>query len=171
MKNLVILTLGAVVLFGGMAQAQLVSFSTDELFSWSYSGAIVTQSISTPTNEVTMTVDAESAFTIVSTTVNETGFTWTGYILTLASEGLATFVEEKAGSIQFPALDFSNRELVFGGGQVMPGNLAVFQFDINIPDGPPYTFSLTHTPIPEPATFALLGLGAIVLVAGKRRKK
>jgi hypothetical protein len=48
-------------------------------------------------------------------------------------------------------------------------SVVTLQFDISIPDGVPFTFTLTQNPIPEPATAALLGLGALLLLA--RRKK
>jgi hypothetical protein len=162
---------GAVVLFGGIAQGQLVSFSSEGLYSWSYSGAVVTQSISDtiPLN-VAMTAEADSTFTIVSTTTNETGYPWTGYIITLDPTEAAKFVEGTAGSIAFSTVLYPDPyRLEFWDGQVLPGKLAVFQFDISVPDGSPYTFRLTHQPIPEPATFALLGLGALVLVAGRKK--
>ena len=173
MKNLVILTLGAVVLFGGMAQAKLVSFSTDEIFSWSYSGAVLTQAISTPAPvDVIMTAAAESAFTITSTTTNETDFIWTGYIVTLNPAESATFVTGTAGSTKFTTVLYPNpHRLEFWTGEVLQGKAVAFQFDISLPDGPPNTFTLTQNPVPEPATFALLGLGATVLVAGRRRKE
>jgi hypothetical protein len=172
MKNkAVILTAGVIVLFGGIAQGRLVGFSTDEIHSWSFSGVVITQAISNLTpKDVIMTADSDSTFTVTSTTTNMTDFTWTGYILALAPAGSATFVEGSAGSTKFATALFPNLwTLEFSNGEVLPGKVVTFQFDVSIPEGPSYTFSLTQTPIPEPATFALLGLGALVFVAGRRK--
>lgn len=172
MKNkVVILAAGVIVLFGGIAQARLVSFSTNEICSWSFSDVVITQTVSNPApKDVIMTADADSTSTVVSIITNETGFIWTGYILTLATEGSATFVEGTAGSTKFAtALYLDPRRLEFWNGAVLPGKVVTFQFDVSFPDGPPYTYTLTHQPVPEPATLALLGLGALVLVAGRRK--
>jgi hypothetical protein len=173
MKNkAVILTAGVMVLFGGIAQAKLVSFSSSESFTWSDSGAVITQIILTPSPvDVTITAEADSTFTIVSVIWNESGLTWTDYILTLNSAGNATFVDETASSTKFHAVNQLDLwTLQFSAPDaVASGQLVALQFDLNIPYGTPYTFTLTHTPIPEPATLALLGLGALVLVAGRRK--
>ena len=168
----VILTAGVMVLFGGIAQAKLVSFSTDEIYSWSSSGAVITQAISDIVpNDVIMTADADSIFTIVSSFVNESGFTWTGYMLTLDPTGNATFVNGTASSTKFHTVNYPDLWTLqfLAPDAVAPGHLVALQFDLRVPDGPPYTFKLTHQPIPEPATLALLGLGALVLVTGRRK--
>lgn len=167
----IVLTVGVMILFGGIAQAKLVSFSADELFTWSDFGAVIAQEITiiAPT-KVTMTADADSTFIISTFVVNETGFTWSRYILTLDPVG-ATFVPGSAGSTKFLTVLYTNPHTLDFRAPVTvePGQGVTFQFNIDVPDGPPYTYTLTHQPIPEPATFALLGLGSLVLVAGRRR--
>jgi hypothetical protein len=169
-KYAIVLTVGVVVL-SSIAQGNLVSFSADELFTWSDIGAAIAQEITTiaPT-KVTMTADADSTFIISTFVVNETGFTWSRYILTLDPVG-ATFVPGSAGSTKFLTVNYTNPHTLdfLAPVAVEPGQGVTFQFNINVPDGPPYTFTLTHQPIPEPATLALLGLGALVLVAGRRK--
>jgi len=172
MKNkVVILAAGVIVLFGGIAQAKLVSFFADELSTWSDIGAVIAQEITTmaPT-KVTMKADADSTFIISSFSVNETGFTWSRYILTLEPVG-ATFVPGSAGSTKFQTVLYPDLHTLdfLAPVAVEPGQGVTFQFNINVPDGPPYTYTLTHQPIPEPATFALLGLGSLALLAGRKR--
>ncbi|MCX5638362.1 MAG: PEP-CTERM sorting domain-containing protein [Planctomycetota bacterium] len=174
MKNkVVILAAGVIVLFGGIAQGNLVSFSADKPSTWSPSGAIITRVISSLAPiDVTMIAEADSTFTIISGTTNESGFTWTGYILTLDTAGSATFVPGTASSTKFNTVveSLDHLALNFGPpGTVEPGQLVAFQFDLNIPEGLSYTFTLTQYPIPEPATFALLGLGSLALLAGRKR--
>jgi len=171
-KYAFVLTVGLVVLSANVAEATLVSFTTEELSSWSESGAVITQAISTVIPfDVIMTADADSTFTLTSTTTNESGFTWTGYILTLDPADGATFVPGSAGSTKFQTVLYPTptRLEFWAPLEVQPGQVVTLQFDLNVPDGPPYTFSLMHTPIPEPATFALLGLGTAVLLAQRKR--
>jgi len=163
---------GTALFFNTVAQAGLVSFSADAISSWSDSGAVVSQSISTifPL-QLTMTALANSTFTITTTTTNESSIIWTKYILTLDPAGNATFAQKDAGSTKFKIVDYvSPYRLEFlAPDEVLPGQVVTLQFDINIPDDVPLTFTLTQNPIPEPATAALLGLGALLLLA--RRKK
>jgi len=170
-KYVVILTV-VVTLSTSIAQAKLVSFSSSEPFTWSDSGAVITQAISTVIPvDVIMTAEADSTFTITSTTTNESGFTWIGYILTLAPADDVTFVPGTAGSTKFQTVVYPNPQRLefWAPVPVEHGQVVTLQFDLSVPDGPPYTFSLTHNIIPEPATFALLGLGTAVLLAQRKR--
>jgi hypothetical protein len=47
---------------------------------------------------------------------------------------------------------------------VLPGEAVTLEFGISIPDDGPYSFTLTQTPIPEPATAILLTFGVAFLV-------
>jgi len=172
-KSMVALVLvGTVLLFNTVAQAGLVSFSADATSSWSYSGAVVSQNISTTFPlELTMSAQANSKFTITTTTTNESSIIWDRYILTLDPQGDATFAQQDAGSTKFKTVDYVSlyRIEFLAPDEVLPGQVVTLQFDISIPDGVPSTFTLTQNPIPEPATAALLGLGAL-LILGRRKK-
>jgi hypothetical protein len=172
-KSMVALALvGTVLLFNTVAQAGLVSFSADATSSWSYSGAVVSQDISTTFPlELTMSAQANSKFTITTTTTNESSIIWDRYILTLDPQGDATFAQQDAGSTKFKTVDYVSlyRIEFLAPDEVLPGQVVTLQFDISIPDGAPLTFTLTQNPIPEPATAALLGLGAL-LILGRRKK-
>jgi len=173
-KSKVVFTLVAgVALLSGMAQGKLVSFSTDiSVSTWSPSGAVVSQSISSlgPV-EVTINAAAQSVFTITSTITNETGFDWTGYLLELNPAENATFVAGSAGSTKFETVHYPDLyTLEFEAPKnVLQGQVVTLQFDVSIPDGAPWSFTLTQNPIPEPATVALFGLGGVLLLLKKRR--
>ena len=171
-KCMVVCTVvGALLAFGSVARSELVTFSADATSSWSDSGAVVSQGVSIAPVELHMTAQANSKFTITSTTTNETNFTWTRYILTLDPQGDATFVQAGAGSTKFKTVDYvSPYRLEFvAPDEVPPMQVVTLQFDIEIPDGTPSTITLTQNPIPEPATAALLGLGALTLLVRRRR--
>ena len=173
-KRTILFTSIAVVLFlSGAVQAELVSFSADVTSTWSPGGAVIMQGISTLSSPsvITMNAHSNSSFTINLTVVNESSITWTGYILTLDLLGYATFVPGTAGSTEFGTVEYTDPCILkfWAPDEVLPTKPVGLQFDIDIPGGSPHTFSLTQQPIPEPATIALLGLGAAVLLA--RRKQ
>ena len=152
-------------------QAELVSFEADTLSNWSPSGAAFAQAMGSAGAVLTMTAESHSTFTVTSTVTNEEGFTWTGYLLELDPTEAATFVNGSAGSTKFENVSYPDDwTITFQAPQeVAVGQVVTMQFDIFIPDDGTYKFSLTQTPIPEPATFALLGLGSLVLL--RRRKR
>lgn len=177
-KRTILFTSIAVVVFlSGAAQAELVSFSSDVTYSWSPGGAVVMQGISTLASPsvITMNAQANSSFTLNLTVVNESAITWTGYELTLDPFGYVTFVAGTAGSTKFGTIEFDEQQdpctLKFWAPvNVLPTQTVGLQFDIYIPGGSPHTFELTQQPIPEPATVALLGLGAAVLLTRRKRQ-
>lgn len=174
-KRTILFTSIAVVLLSGAVQAELVSFSSNVTYSWSPGGAVVMQGISTlaPPSVITINAQANSSFTIIVTAVNNTSFEWTGYRLDLDPLGNATFVNGAAGSTVFDNtnIDYAPYTLKFWEPNPVPiGSAVGLQFDIDIPGGSPHTFELTQQPIPEPATVALLGLGAAVLLTRRKRQ-
>lgn len=162
---------GLVAFFSSAAQAGLVSFYSDAVSTWSPSGAVVTQGLSSLTlSDVIITAEAESSFTITTTATNESGFTWTGYILSLDQQGDATFVEGTAGSTKFETVEYPDLWTVefWAPKEVLPGQVVTLQFEINIPDPGPYTFTLAQKPIPEPMTITILGFGSLFLLRKRR---
>jgi hypothetical protein len=102
---------GTVVVFSTVAQGALVNFSADATSSWSDSGAVVSQNISTILPlQLTMSAQANSKFTITTTTTNESSIIWDRYILTLDPQGDATFVQKDAGSTKFKTVDYVSRD-------------------------------------------------------------
>jgi len=160
-----------IVSIGVTAQAELVSFESNAVSTWSPSGAVVSQGVgSSGPSDITMSAESHSKFTVTSTVTNESSMIWTGYLLELDSGGVATFVNGSAGSTKFNSISYpDNWTILFGAPQeVGPGQVVTLQFDINIPSNDNYTFTLTQTPVPEPATFALLSLGSLSLLRKRR---
>jgi len=164
-------SLVAIVLLSSAAQGSLVSFSCDAVSSWSPSGAVISMGLSsTALAHTGITAESHSTFTVTSTVTNESSVTWTGYKVTLDPTESAKFVSGSAGSTKFATVnEIDDWTLEFWAPvEVQPTQVVTLQFDVHIPDTGPYTFSLTQNPIPEPATVALLGLGALALL--RRRK-
>jgi len=155
----------------GPAEGTLVSFESDALSTWSPAGAVISEGLSSlgPAS-VTISAESLSKFTITTTATNESGFVWTGYRLMLDPAEPATFVPGSAGSTKFGTVDeVDDWTLEFWAPlEVLPGQVVTMQFDVSIPDGGAYTFTLTQEPIPEPSTVAILSLGALPLLLRKR---
>ena len=170
-KSIIRLTCVVLVLsVSASVQAELVSFEADTLSNWSPSGAVITQALGPAGGTVMMSAESHSTFTLTSTITNEDGFAWTGYLLELDPLESATFVNGSAGSTKFGTVSYPDDwTIVFEAPDAVEvGQVVTMQFDIFIPDNGDYKITLTQTPIPEPATFALLGLGSLVLL--RRRK-
>ncbi len=163
--------LGPVILFNSAAQAWLVNFHSDAVSTWSPSGAVLTHGISSLTpDDIIITAEAKSTFTITTTATNESGFTWTGYIISLDRQGDATFVEGSAGSTKFETVEYPDPWTIefWAPKAVLPGQVVTLQFEISIPDSGPYTFTLAQKPIPEPMTITILGFGGLLLLRKRR---
>ncbi|MHC4173084.1 MAG: hypothetical protein ACYTBX_01990 [Planctomycetota bacterium] len=169
--TIVFILVGLVVFFSSAAQAGLISFNSDAVSTWSPSGAVVTQGIFSLTpDDVIITAEAKSTFTITTTATNESGITWTGYILSLDPQGDATFVEGSAGSTRFETVEYPDLWTIefWAPREVLPGQVVTLQFEIYIPDPGPYTFTLAQKAIPEPMTITILGLGSLFLLRKRR---
>jgi len=110
---------------------------------------------------------------MVATVSNRTNIAWTGYVLSLYPQGDATFVQGTAGSTAFGTTLYPDIWTVeFRAPEpVLPGQAVSLRFDIRIPDDGPYSFTLTQSPIPEPATALLLALGAASLLHREPKSK
>ncbi len=159
------------IFFNSVAEGKLVSFSSDIVSTWSPNGAELTQSIYLLAPVIiTMSAEVQSTFNVTTTTTNQSGFTWTGYILFLEPQGDATFVEGTAESTKFNTVLYQDAWTIeFRAPQeVLPGGVVTLEFDISIPDDELYTFALTQQPIPEPTTIVILGFGSLYLL--RKRK-
>ena len=157
----------ALISLHSVAYGTLVSFSSDADYTWSPSGAVIIQTIrSSEPAGIMMSAEAHSTFNVKISTTNESGFTWTGYVLSLDPDNDATFIESTASSTKFETALFPDAwTLEFQAPQVvLQGEVVTFDFDIDIPDDHSYTFNLTQYPIPEPATITLLSIGGVLLL-------
>jgi len=176
-------SMAVVVLFCGSLQAGLVSFNADVPFQMTATGVHLEDALSLIPSVITMTAEFDapgahamnasySTFTVTLTAVNDLAWTWTGYRLEVVGDppDSATFVDGTATCAAFGGAPDTGNEYVLewmkGSGQVLPGNSADFFFKLSLGISPSeqYTFKLIQTPIPEPATIALLGLGTLALV-------
>jgi len=168
-KSMVVVAfVGAVAFFSCVSQADLVDVGV------AYSETEVTVPESFPElfgMDFSPAAGSNSQLTITTTLTNETGFVWTGYILGLDPEGETTFVEGSGQSTDFRTVLYPDAWTIEfrAPEEVPPGEVVTLEFRMTVPDSVPFTFTLMQNPIPEPATAALLGLGALVLLAGRRR--
>ena len=177
-------SMAVVVLFCGSLQAGLVSFDADVAFQMTATGVHLENALSSIPSVITMTAEVDapgaqamnasySTFTVTLTAVNDLPWTWTGYRLEVVGDPIdsAQFVDGSATCNAFGGAPDTGNEYVLewmeGSGLVLPGLSAHFDFELRlgISPGEQYTFTLIQTPIPEPATIALLGLGTLALLA------
>lgn len=164
--------MGVILVFSGTAQAGLVNFVCDAASTFTESGATIIQGIETSAaSSLRMTAQANSVFTITSTVTNESSIIWTGYVVTLDPAGSATFVDGSGGSTDFKTVFHPDAWTIefWAPDEVPPNEVVTLEFKVDIPDGGPYSFRLTQSPIPEPATMALLSFGSFILLARRRR--
>ena len=154
------------VLLGNPAQGGLISFSSSAGDStWSSSGAEISQDFWLAAPLATdITAEAHSDFGITATVSNMSNITWTGYVLSLDPQGEATFVQGTANSTVFGTTHYPDLWTIefLAPEPVLPGQTVTLRFDIRIPDNGAYTFTLTQSPIPEPATAILFLFGSLI---------
>jgi len=173
MKNwaLALIFMGGVVFFNSTARGSIVSYYSGSASTLSSDGTENSADIPEYVpSEPSINSEVDITFTITTTVTNQSDIIWTGYILTLDPAGNAIFVEGTGESTKFEIIDYPDSWTIeFWEPQpVLPDEAVTLQFDINISGPAPHTFTLSHNPIPEPATAALLGLGVLVILT--RRK-
>lgn len=166
-KDVVILTLtGAVLSFASLANAGLVGISSDLGSASSDMDVAILQ------EEPPALAEGLAKPTFTITTTNYGDITWTGYILMLDPEGEATFVEGSGASTDFGTVLYPDLWTIEfrAPREVPPGEVVTFRFKVDVPDPGDYVLAVTQKPIPEPATAAMLGLGALALLMKRRRR-
>ena len=117
--------------------------------------------------------DADPIMTIDKDVENATGFTWTGYVISLPETEANKFVGTPT-SDSMTLTGQTDYVLTFSDPTGVPsGSTVSFSFEVLIPSTGPFSFTLTQQsvpPIPEPTSLALLALGGIALVTRRKRK-
>ena len=176
-------SMAVVVLFCGSLQAGLV-INADVPCQMTPTGVYLEDALSSIPSVITMTAQfvvppgvhamslSSSTFDVALKAVNALTWTWTGYRLEVVGESPdSAMFAGTASCAEFGGPPHTGNEHVLewmeGSGQVLPGHSANFDFELTlgISPGEQYTFTLIQTPIPEPATIALLGLGTLALLA------
>jgi len=161
-----------VVLLSSMANGALTSFTADAPHMFTPIGAVILLEVPSFTpSAVTITAEADAPFSVSLIAANNTGTPWTGCTIVSDLAGVATFVPGSGQSTDFQNVtDVDATTMLFEApSDVPPGGLVGFGFEMQIPTPGLVTFTQTLTPIPEPATVALLGLGTLVLAIRRKR--
>jgi len=118
---------------------------------------------------------------------NASSVTWVGFVLGVSGTpagisyydtSTSAYDPLTATASAFPTIaSYSANSAVFTGGSLAPSNVVVFNFDVYVPvvDNNFTIYLSEHPlvegdPVPEPASLGLLGIGAVGLLARKRRR-
>jgi len=112
--------------------------------------------------------DEDPVYNIDKTVSNETGITWTAYDLVLETGTGSGYFTGTPSSDKFASYTMSATEINFYNGSVADGGSVKFDFAINVTSIGDFSFTLTQTPIPEPACLSVLGLGGVALLRRRR---
>ena len=122
--------------------------------------------------DVTMSVDSAGTYNFNQApsfggTLNNTGVTWTGFKLAMQAGGVGTFTSPWQDSPGFAQATVTPNSVVFPTENVPSGTS--FAFFGNFTTTGPGTVIIRETPVPEPSSFVLAGLGALALGLARRR--
>ncbi|MHC4623700.1 MAG: PEP-CTERM sorting domain-containing protein [Planctomycetota bacterium] len=113
--------------------------------------------------------DADPILHITKEVENNTDATWTCFTIKLVGPDVS-FVPDSASSDKLTTVSQPDLYTIICSEPtaVLPGETVTFTFDVLAEAVGDWTLSLEQTPIPEPATVALIGLGVFVLLRKAR---
>jgi len=124
-------------------------------------------------------IDSETTFSVELTLTNNTGVTWSGYILENhdhVSTYTAGIVRESLESTMLQTISYHNGWSIIEFREppaVLEGESFTVQFDMTTPHYPESRCDvvLTYSLIPEPSTIALFGFGGLALLRTRRARR
>lgn len=113
--------------------------------------------------QATAFADVDPIIHITKTVTNGSTFAWTDYHIGVSGSAGVGYIAGSATSNVFGTIVENGNNIDFYAPNVVPiGGTVTFAFDVLIPAGP-FSFDISQLPTPEPASFALLGLGALLI--------
>ncbi|MGD0541372.1 MAG: PEP-CTERM sorting domain-containing protein [Tepidisphaeraceae bacterium] len=131
--------------------------------------------------DYTVTTDTANDPTLIigNDVNNDTGFTWTGYDVTVSMNNPFTLSSALVSTPAGWSAIVSGPTLILGqyvgtidytaGTPIPDGNELDFQYTLSFSSFLSYSFTETVVPVPEPASLGLLALGAVALLGRRKR--
>lgn len=111
--------------------------------------------------------DEDPVFTVTKTVTNSSTITWTSYELTLSPTGPLFTGTPSSDVFSSAVISDGGLKITYSGGSLAPGNTVNLNFSILVSSIGMFSVCLTQNPIPEPATIAMLSLGALAFFRRK----
>lgn len=114
-------------------------------------------------------LDSGSTFSVIRTITNDTGVSWTGYILesrgTIMPGGSVGYVPETVESTMLQTITYRERSIIEFAEPppVLDGESLTIQFDLYTSGTVEFNAVFKQEFVPEPATFSFLALGTLGL--------
>lgn len=111
--------------------------------------------------------DEDPVFTVTKTVTNSSAITWTSYELTLSPTGPLFTGTPSSDVFSSAVISDGGLKITYSGGWLAPGDTVNLNFSILVSSTGMFSVCLTQNPIPEPATIAMLSLGALAFFRKK----
>jgi hypothetical protein len=113
------------------------------------------------------TTDEDPIFRTIKLVTNSSTVAWTSYELTLSATGPVFTGTPSSDLFSSAVISNGGLKITFSGGVVNPGDEVLLNFRTLVSSTGTFSVCLTQNPIPEPATIALLSIGALAFIRRK----